>query len=42
MAAMARQNAGIVIAAGFLLADAEKTVAARFPNLVYQALEIRP
>jgi len=32
MAAMARQNAGIVIAAGFLLADAEKTVAARFPK----------
>jgi basic membrane protein A len=32
MAAMARQSAGIVIAAGFLLADAEKTVAEKFPK----------
>jgi basic membrane protein A len=32
MAAMARQGYGIVISAGFLLADATKTVAAKFPK----------
>jgi basic membrane protein A and related proteins len=32
MAAMARGGANIVIAAGFLLADAEKTVATKFPK----------
>jgi basic membrane protein A and related proteins len=32
LAAMARQGNGIIIAAGFLLADAEKTVAEKFPK----------